>query len=164
MSSSINLKWLNFWVVRLKLTSKCHILLLKLHTWQFYYILISPSENFRLTEVLPDVLLDLHLEVLEVLTSSDYTLVIPTLLQGDDQSTSNILVRWSGQVGAVSGFALSLTLRDRIREIVRQFPMPREPRIKASVTAGTGPGPGKITLITAREDDSTHTGREITRI
>ena len=78
-------------------------------------------------------------------------------------ATSNILVRWSGRVGAVSGFALSLMLRDRIREIVRLFPMPREPRLKASVTAWTGPGPGKITLITAREDDSTHTGREITR-
>ena len=53
------------------------------------------------------------------------------------------MVRWSGRVGAVSGFALSLTLRDRIREIVRLFPMPREPRIKASVTAGTRPRAGK---------------------
>ena len=43
-----------------------------------YYPLLSPSENFRFPEVLPDVppvvLLDVHLEVhLEVLTYSDYT-------------------------------------------------------------------------------------------
>ena len=56
--------------------------------------------------------------------------------------TKNISVRWSGRVGAVSGFALSLTLRDRIRDIVRQFPIPREPRIKASVTAGSGKSEG----------------------
>ena len=54
-----------------------------------YYIFLSSSENFRLTEVLPDadappkvspvVLLDVHLEVhLEVLTYSDHTSVIPT--------------------------------------------------------------------------------------
>ena len=48
-----------------------------------YCLFQSPSENFKLHEVLPEVppsvLLDVLLEVhLEVLTSSDYTLVIPT--------------------------------------------------------------------------------------
>ena len=47
-----------------------------------YYLFLSPFENFRLPEVLPDdppivppvVLLDVHLEVhLEVLTFSDHT-------------------------------------------------------------------------------------------
>ena len=44
-----------------------------------YYLFLSPSENFQPYEVLPEVppvvLLVVHLEVL---TSSDYTLVIPT--------------------------------------------------------------------------------------
>ena len=43
-----------------------------------YYLFLSPSENFQLHEVLPEVppvvLLDINLGVhLEVLTSSDYT-------------------------------------------------------------------------------------------
>lgn len=58
------------------------------------------------------------------------------------KAATDISVMWSGWVGAVSGSALSLTLRDRIREIVRQFPIPREPRIKASVTAGSGKSEG----------------------
>ena len=57
-------------------------------------------------------------------------------------STTDISVRWSGRVGAVSGFALSLMLRDRIREIVRQFQMPREPGVTASVNAKSGKSEG----------------------
>ena len=52
-----------------------------------YYLFLSPSENFQLHEILPEVLLevppvvllDVHLEVhFEFLTSSDYIWVIPT--------------------------------------------------------------------------------------
>ena len=48
-----------------------------------YYLFLSPSENFQPYEVLPKVLPEVPPVVLlvvhlEVLTSSDFTLVIPT--------------------------------------------------------------------------------------
>ena len=63
--------------------------------------------------------------------------------QGWFQPTSNILVSWTGRVGAVSGFALSLMLRDRVRDFVRQLRMPQEPGLKASFAAWTRRRAGK---------------------
>ena len=60
-----------------------------------YYLFLSPSENFQLHEILPEVLLevpplvllDVHLEVhFEVLTSSDYIESYQTTLSLSDLS------------------------------------------------------------------------------
>ena len=83
----------NFWVVRseflfVKFNLKCYSVWTSSETIHDpYYLFLSPSENFQLHEVLPEVLpevppvvlLDGHLKVhFEVLTSSEYTWVIPT--------------------------------------------------------------------------------------
>ena len=54
---------------------------------------------------------------------------IPLCHQGYDveNTTKDIWVSWSGQVRAVSGFAVSLMLRDKDRDLDREFLRPREP-------------------------------------
>ena len=55
--------------------------------------------------------------------------LIPHWPQGYDvaNTTKDIWVSWSGRVRAVSGFALSLMLRDKDRDLDREFLRPREP-------------------------------------
>ena len=89
---SVNFKWLltfDLWAVRCEVYLEVSCTPFKLQQKppltipDPYYLFLSPSENFQLHEVLPEVLpvvlLDVHHEVhFVVLTSFDYTWVIPT--------------------------------------------------------------------------------------
>ena len=83
--------------------------------------------------------------MLDAHTASRYLGLLLELKMGNwvSNATKDIWVSWSWWAGPWTESTPCLTDRVGDRDLVRQFLLPREPRVKASVTAGTRPGARK---------------------